>query len=100
MPKLVESDSGDYYDITLKILVNNYTTSKKNEDGTYTSLLTAEDHATTAHHAQIKIMKSALNKVPKDIEGYPIFTPWIRATIHVNSETDVENIVKFTDPVQ
>ena len=101
MPKLVTLSSGDYYyDITLKILVNNYTTSKKNEDGTYTSLLTAEDHATTGHHAQIKIMKSALNKVPKDIEGYPIFTPWIRATIHVNSETDVENIVKFTNPVQ
>ena len=99
MPKLVTLSSGDYYyDITLKILVNNYTTSKKNEDGTYTSLLTAEDHATTGHHAQIKIMKSALNKVPKDIEGYPIFTPWIRATIHVNSETDVENIVKFTKP--
>lgn len=101
MPKLVTLSSGDYYyDITLKILVNNYTTSKKNEDGTYTSLLTKEDHATTGHHAQIKIMKSALNKVPKDIEGYPIFTPWIRATIHVNSETDVENIVKFTNPVQ
>ena len=101
MPKLVTLSSGDYYyDITLKILVNNYTTSKKNEDGTYTSLLTAEDHATTGHHAQIKIMKSALNKVPKDIEGYPIFTPWIRATIHVNTVEDVENIVKFTDPVQ
>ena len=101
MPKLVTLSSGDYYyDITLKILVNNYTTSEKKEDGTYTSLLTAEDHATTGHHAQIKIMKSALNKVPKDIEGYPIFTPWIRATIHVNSETDVENIVKFTNPVQ
>ena len=101
MPKLVPPSSEDedyYYDITLKILVNNYTTSEKKEDGTYTSLLTAEDHATTGHHAQIKIMKSALNKVPKDIEGYPIFTPWIRATIHVNSETDVENIVKFTDP--
>ena len=103
MPKLVPPSSEDedyYYDITLKILVNNYTTSEKKEDGTYTSLLTAEDHATTGHHAQIKIMKSALNKVPKDIEGYPIFTPWIRATIHVNSETDVENIVKFTNPVQ
>ena len=99
MPKLVTLSSGDYYyDITLKILVNNYTTSKKNEDGTYTSLLTAEDHATTGHHAQIKIKKSYLNDAPKDIEGYPIFTPWIRATIHVNSETDVENIVKFTDP--
>ena len=99
MPKLVTLSSGDYYyDITLKILVNNYTTSKKNEDGTYTSLLTAEDHATTGHHAQIKIMKSALNNAPKDTDGYPIFTPWIRATIHVNSETDVENIVKFTDP--
>ena len=100
MPNFVESDSGDYYDITLKILVNNYTTSKKNEDGTYTSLLTAEDHATTGHHAQIKIKKSYLNDAPKDIEGYPIFTPWIRATIHVNTVKDVENIVKFTDPVQ
>ena len=98
MPKL---SSGDYYyDITLKILVNNYTTSKKNEDGTYTSLLTAEDHATTGHHAQIKIKKSYLNDAPKDIEGYPIFTPWIRATIHVNTVKDVENIVKFTNPVQ
>ena len=101
MPELVTSSSGDYYyDITLKILVNNYTTSKKNEDGTYTSLLTAEDHATTGHHAQIKIEKSRLNDASKDDDGYPIFTPWIRATIHVNSETDVENIVKFTDPVQ
>ena len=103
MPKLVLPSSVDedyYYDITLKILVNNYTTSKKNEDGTYTSLLTAEDHATTGHHAQIKIKKSYLNDAPKDIEGYPIFTPWIRATIHVNTVKDVENIVKFTNPVQ
>ncbi|MCI6339003.1 MAG: hypothetical protein MR802_13995 [Prevotella sp.] len=99
MPKLVSSSSGDYYDITLKILVNNYTTSKKNEDNSYSSLLTAEDHATTGHHAQIKIKKSDLNDAPKDIEGYPIFTPWIRATIHVNTVEDVENIVKFTDPV-
>ena len=101
MPKLVTLSSGDYYyDITLKILVNNYTTSKKNEDGTYTSLLTAEDHATTGHHARIKITKTDLEDVPKDIEGYPIFTPWIRATIHVNTVKDVENIVKFTNPVQ
>ena len=99
MPKLVTLSSGDYYyDITLKILVNNYTTSKKNEDGTYTSLLTAEDHATTGHHAQIKIKKSDLNGAPKGSDDYPIFTPWIRATIHVDSETDVENIVKFTKP--
>lgn len=102
MPKLVPPSSGDvdyYYDIPLKILVNNYTTSKKNEDGTYTSLLTAEDHATTGHHAQIKIKKSDLNGAPKGTDGYPIFTPWIRATIHVNTVKDVENIVKFTDPV-
>ena len=98
MPKLVTLSSGDYYyDITLKILVNNYTTSKY-EDGSYSSLLTAEDHATTGHHAQIKIKKSYLNDAPKDIEGYPIFTPWIRATIHVNTVEDVENLVKFTDP--
>ena len=99
MPKLVTSSSGGYYDITLKILVNNYTTSKY-EDGTYTSLLTKEDHATTGHHAQIKIMKSRLDDASKSTDGNPIFTPWIRATIHVNSETDVENIVKFTNPVQ
>ena len=98
MPKFVESDSGDYYDITLKILVNNYTTSKKNEDGSYSSLLTAEDHATTGHHAQIKITESALNGAPKDTDGYPIFTPWIRAMLHVKNETDVGNIVKFTSP--
>ena len=101
MPKLVPPSSGDvdyYYDITLKILVNNYTTSKKNEDNSYSSLLTAEDHATTGHHAQIKIKKSALNNAPKGPDGYPIFTPWIRATIHVNTVKDVENIVKFTDP--
>ena len=96
MPKL---SSGDYYDITLKILVNNYTTSKY-EDGSYSSLLTAEDHATTGHHAQIKIKKSDLNDASNSTDGNPIFTPWIRATIHVNSETDVENIVKFTNPVQ
>lgn len=100
MPKLVPPSSGDvdyYYDITLKILVNNYTTSKY-EDGSYSSLLTEEDHATTGHHARIKIKKSDLNGAPKDTDGYPIFTPWIRATIHVDSETDVENIVKFTKP--
>ncbi|MGM9718915.1 MAG: hypothetical protein ACI3YQ_11760 [Prevotella sp.] len=99
MPKLVTSSSGGYYDITLKILVNNYTTSKY-EDGSYSSLLTEEDHATTGHHAQIKITESALKDAPKGTDGYPIFTPWIRATIHVNSETDVENIVRFTNPVQ
>ena len=101
MPKLVPPSSGDvdyYYDIPLKILVNNYTTSKKNEDNSYSSLLTAEDHATTGHHAQITITESALNNAPKDTDGYPIFTPWIRATIHVNTVKDVENIVKFTDP--
>lgn len=97
MPKL---SSGDYYDITLKILVNNYTTSEKKDDGSYSSLLTEEDHATTGHHAQIKIKKSDLNDASKSIDGNPIFTPWIRATIHVKSETDVENIVKFTNPVQ
>ena len=102
MPKLVLPSSVDedyYYDITLKILVNNYTTSKY-EDGLYSSLLTEEDHATTGHHAQIKIMKSRLDDASKSTDGNPIFTPWIRATIHVDSETDVENIVKFTDPVQ
>ena len=98
MPKLVTSSSGGYYDITLKILVNNYTTSKKNENGSYSSLLTEEDHATTGHHARIKIKKSDLNGAPKGSDGYPIFTPWIRATIHVNTVQDVENIVKFTDP--
>ena len=100
MPKLVPPSSGDvdyYYDITLKILVNNYTTSKY-EDGSYSSLLTEEDHATTGHHAQIRIKKSDLNGAPKGSDGYPIFTPWIRATIHVNTVKDVENIVKFTDP--
>lgn len=98
MPKLVTLSSGDYYyDITLKILVNNYTTSKY-EDGSYSSLLTEEDHATTGHHARIKIKKSDLNGAPKGSDDYPIFTPWIRATIHVDSETDVENIVKFTKP--
>ena len=100
MPKFVESDSGDYYDITLKILVNNYTTSEKKENGSYSSLLTEEDHATTGHHAQIKIMKSRLDDASKSTDGNPIFTPWIRATIHVNTVKDVENIVKFTNPVQ
>ena len=42
--------------------------------------------------------KSDLNGAPKGSDGYPIFTPWIRATIHVNTVKDVENIVKFTDP--
>lgn len=97
MPKLVSSSSGDYYDITLKILVNNYTTSKKNEDNSYSSLLTAQDHATTGHHAQIKINKAKLN-VTNSTDRSPVFTPWIRATIHVNTVKDVENIVKFTDP--
>lgn len=99
MPELVTPSPGDYYyDITLKILVNNYTTSEKKKDGSYSSLLTEEDHATTGHHARIKIKKSDLNGAPKGSDDYPIFTPWIRATIHVDSETDVENIVKFTKP--
>ena len=100
MPKLVTSSSGGYYDITLKILVNNYTTSKKDEDGKYYSLLTKEDHATTGHHAQIKILKTYLDDASKSTDGNPIFTPWIRATIHVNTVKDVKNIVKFTNPVQ
>ena len=99
MPKLVTSNSEYYYDITLKILVNNYTTSKY-ENGKYSSLLTKEDHATTGHHAQIKIKKSYLNDASKSIDGNPVFTPWIRATIHVDSETDVENIVKFTNQIK
>lgn len=102
MPKLVTPSSVDedyYYDITLKILVNNYTTSKY-ENGKYSSLLTKEDHATTGHHAQIKIKKSYLNDASKSIDGNPVFTPWIRATIHVDSETDVENIVKFTNQIK
>lgn len=99
MPELVTPSPGDYYyDITLKILVNNYTTSEKKKDGSYSSLLTEEDHATTGHHARIKIKKSDLNGAPKGSDDYPIFTPWIRATIHVNTVEDVENIVKFTDP--
>lgn len=99
MPKLVTSNSEHYYDITLKILVNNYTTSKY-ENGKYSSLLTKEDHATTGRHAQIKIKKSYLNDASKSIDGNPVFTPWIRATIHVDSETDVENIVKFTNQIK
>ena len=95
MPKLVTSSSGGYYDITLKILVNNYTTSKKNEDNSYSSLLTAQDHATTGHHAQIKINKADLNAT-NSTDGSPVFTPWIRAMLHVKNETDVGNIVKFT----
>ena len=97
MPKLVTSSSGSYYDITLKILVNNYTTSKENEDNSYSSLLTAQDHATTGHHAQIKINKADLNAT-NSTDGSPVFTPWIRAMLHVKNETDVGNIVKFTSP--
>lgn len=97
MPKLVTSSSGDYYDITLKILVNNYTSSKENEDNSYSSLLTAQDHATTGHHAQIKINKADLNAT-NSTDGSPVFTPWIRAMLHVKNETDVGNIVKFTSP--
>lgn len=97
MPKLVTPSSGDYYyDITLKILVNNYTTSKY-EDGSYSSLLTSQDHATTGHHAQIKINKADLNAT-NSTDGSPVFTPWIRAMLHVKNETDVGNIVKFTSP--
>ena len=99
MPKLVTSSSGDYYDITLKMLVNNYTTSEKDEDGKYYSLLTKEDHATTGHHAQIKINKADLNAT-NSTDGSPVFTPWIRATIHVDSKTDVEKIVKFTNQIK
>ena len=77
--------------------MNNYTTSKY-ENESYSSLLTEEDHATTGHHARIRITKSDLKDAPKDTDDYPIFTPWIRAKIHVDTLEDVENIVKFTDP--
>ena len=76
--------------------MNNYTTSKY-EDGLYSSLLTEEDHATTGHHAQIKINKADLNAT-NSTDGSPVFTPWIRAMLHVKNETDVGNIVKFTSP--
>ena len=79
-----EEKSGMYYGLKVK----------------YSSLLTKEDHATTGNHAQIKIKKSYLNDASKSIDGNPVFTPWIRATIHVESETDVENIVKFTNQIK
>ena len=93
--------SGDYY-IPLKIMVNNYTTSSKTVDESnnviYKSLLTEQDHATTGHHAYIKIASSAIAASNKDNSRNPIFTPWIRASLHVKSVSDVENLVKFTNP--
>lgn len=93
--------SGNYY-ITLKIMANNYTTSSMSVDEsgkvTYSSLLTDEDHATTGHHAYIKIANSEIASSNKDSGGNPIFTPWIRASLHVKSVSDVENLVKFNDP--
>ena len=94
MPSLVTAPTGDYYDIELKILVNNYTTSKKNADDTYTSLLTAEDHAAAGYHTHIKILKSEV-KATGSTDGNPVFTPWLRARLHVKSVTDVTNIVKL-----
>ena len=92
---------GDYY-ITLKIMVNNYTTSSMSVDEsgkvTYSSLLTDEDHATTGHHAYIKIASSDIDASNKDSSGNPIFTPWIRASLHVKSVKDVEYLVKFNEP--
>lgn len=91
--------SGDYF-ITLRILVNNYTTSSMAEDAegnkTYTSLLTGQNHATTGYHTYIRISDDDMKD--KDTNGKPIYTPWIRATLHVKSATDVGNIVKFNDP--
>ena len=93
---------GDYY-ITLKIMVNNYTTSSMSVDEsgkvTYSSLLTDEDHATTGHHAYIKIASSDIVDSNKDSSGKPIFTPWIRASLHVKSVKDVGNLVKFTSQI-
>lgn len=93
---------GDYY-ITLKIMVNNYTTSSMSVDEsgkvTYSSLLTGEDHATTGHHAYIKIASSDIVDSNKDSSGKPIFTPWIRASLHVKSVKDVGNLVKFTSQI-
>lgn len=90
------ANSGDYF-ITLRVLVNNYTTSKYT-DGTYTSLLTTEDHATAGYHTYIRIKDEDMAVSDKDSDGNPIYTPWIRATLHVKSTTDVGNIVKFNDP--
>lgn len=84
---------GNYY-MHLKMLVNNYTTSAKTEEG-YRSLLTQSDHATTGHHAYIKISST---EIECDDEGNPIFAPWVRATIHVTAD-NAQSLVTFRNAV-
>ena len=84
---------GNYY-MHLKMLVNNYTTSAKTEEG-YRSLLTESDHATAGHHAYIKISST---EIECDDEGNPIFAPWVRATIHVTAD-NAQSLVTFRNAV-
>lgn len=85
------TNSGDYF-LTLRLLVNNYTTasSPKSTDAGYKVLLRQEDHATAGHHAYIRIKDEDLATA----DGSPVFTPWVRAFIHVTKD-NVGKLVKF-----
>lgn len=85
---------GNYY-MHLKMLVNNYTTSDKTDEG-YRSLLTQNDHATAGHHAYIKISHTDIKD--KDDSSNPIFAPWVRATIHVTAD-NAQSLVTFSNAV-
>lgn len=69
--------------IKMRLLCNNYTTSKIDGSSIYN-----EDHATKGYNTYIRIAKPT---------GDKIYTPWIRVFIHVDTSQKAQNVMKITD---
>ena len=70
--------------IKMRLLCNNYTTSKIDGSSIYN-----EDHATKGYNTYVKISKPTT--------GDKIFTPWIRVFINVDTSQKAQNVMKITD---
>ena len=69
--------------IKMRLLCNNYTTSKIDGSSIYN-----EDHATKGYNTYIKIEKPT---------GDKIYTPWIRVFINVDTSQKAQNVMKITE---
>ena len=69
--------------IKMRLLCNNYTTSKIDGSSIYN-----EDHATKGYNTYIRIVKPT---------GAKIYTPWIRVFINVDTSQKAQNVMKITD---
>lgn len=70
--------------IKMRLLCNNYTTSKPDGSSIYN-----EDHATKGYNTYVKISKPTT--------GDKIFTPWIRVFINVDTSQKAQNVMKITE---